>query len=384
MQKIIRWGILGTGWISARFAEDLKSVSNAKLQAVGSRTLASAQQFAEPRGIARAYGSYEEFVKDPDIDVVYVATPHIRHKEDCILCLEAGKAVLCEKPFALNSRDAQAIVNIAREKRLFCMEAMWMRFLPMAQQVQEMIRNGVIGDVRFLTADFGYPTEFDPESRFFNPALGGGALLDRGVYPLSLAFFLLGKPIYVSGYAHVGSTGVDEQSTMVLGYKEGMTATLSSTLRTYASNSATIVGTRGKILIHDPFCRPEEISITHFSEDPVVMTTHSSKSPGGLKEDFKLFLKGNKLFRKLKALKPSSTQKRLQIAKGNGYRYQAEEVVRCLTAGELESPIMPLDETVHILSVMDELRQSWNLKYPGEEVTVSSLVDESEKLIPSP
>lgn len=367
MQNTIRWGILGTGWISARFAEDLKSVPNAKLHAIASRTLSSAQKFAEPRGISRFYGSYSELVNDPEIDVVYVATPHIRHKEDCILCLEAGKAVLCEKPFALNARDAQSVVDVAREKQLFCMEAMWMRFLPMAKQVKEMIHKGEIGDIRFLTADFGYPTEFDPDNRFFNPALGGGALLDRGVYPLSLAFFLLGQPSYVSGYANIGSTGVDEQSTVVLGYEKGITAALSSTLQTYASNSATIVGTKGKIFIHDPFCRPEEISITRFSDAPVVVTTRSSSSAsGGLKENLKTFLKENSLFRKLKSLKPSGSQNLLQIAKGNGYRYQAEEVVRCLAAGQTESPLMPLDETVNILRVMDELRHSWNLRYPGE------------------
>lgn len=363
IQKI-RWGILGTGWISSRFAEDLKLVPDAVLTAVASRRLETAQQFAEQRNIPCAYGSYAELVNNPDIDVVYVATPHIRHKEDCLLCLEAGKAVLCEKPFAMNAQDARVVVELARKKNLFCMEAMWMRFLPMAQRVRELVKSGGIGEIRSLSADFGYPTEFDPKNRFFNPELGGGALLDRGAYPLSLAFYLLGQPIGVTGQAYIGETGVDEQSSMILDYGGGTVALLSSTLQSYASNTATIIGSRGKISIHAPFCRPEKISLLQFSDEPVVVTSRSSDSATGLKQTLKSKLKSVRLLRKLRDMRSSSGKTISQLPLGNGYSYQANEVVQCLISGKVESPYMPLDETIGILDVMDKLRYSWDLVHP--------------------
>ncbi len=362
----IRWGILGTGWISARFAEDLKLVPGAVLTAVASRKLETAQQFAKQHSIPHAYGSYGELVNNPDIDVVYVATPHIRHKEDSLLCLEAGKAVLCEKPFAINAQDARVVVEVARKKNLFCMEAMWMRFLPMAQRVHELIKSGEIGEIHSLNADFGYPTEFDPKNRFFNPELGGGALLDRGAYPLSLAFYLLGKPTHATGHAYIGKTGIDEQSAIILGYGSGTIASLSSSLQSYASNTATIIGSRGKISIHAPFCRPEKISLLNFSDQPVVVTTRSSGTATGLKQTLKSKLKNIRLLRQLRDLRSNSGKVMSHLSLGNGYSYQANEVVRCLTSGQTESPYMPLDETIGILEVMDTLRQSWGLSYPQE------------------
>lgn len=365
--KEIRWGILGTGWISERFADDLKLVPGALLYAVASRNLVKAQKFAESRQIPCAYGSYSELVNDPNVDVVYIATPHIRHKEDCILCLEAGKAILCEKPFAINSREAQVVVDLAREKQLFCMEAMWMRFLPMAQHMQKIIKLGEIGDICELNADFGYPTKFDPSNRFFDLNLGGGSLLDRGIYPISLAFFLMGKPSQIFGLSHLGVTKVDEQAAIILGYEKGQLALLSSTLRHYASNTATITGTRGKICIHQPFCKPEKISITRFPENSFVSDVQENGFLGKQKEKLKYLLKKNKLIRNLILDKSYGKKEVLSvIVEGNGYSYQAAEVVRCLNEGELESSVMPLDETVEILKLTDSLRSSWGLKYPGE------------------
>ncbi len=366
VQSTVRWGILGTGWIANKFVEDLKTISGASVEAVGSRTIESAQMFAAQANIPLAYGSYEELVRDPNIDVIYVATPHTRHKQDCILCLEAGKAVLCEKPFAMNALEAREVMEVARSRQLFCMEAMWTRFLPLALEVRDIINRGEIGEICSLTADFGYPTEFDPNNRFFSLERGGGALLDRGVYLVSLAFFLLGAPNHTSGYAQIGRTGVDEQSVITLGYEQGAVAILSASLKSYGSNTATIIGTRGKICIADPFYKAEKISVTHFSDQPIVLSSNVKSESNGIKEKIKDSLKKNAVFKRLKSLKPSSVTQKTSFIQGNGYAYQAMEVVDCLTSGKIESSIMPLDETCKILETMDKLRQSWNLVYPGE------------------
>lgn len=356
MKRTIKWGILGTGWMAARFAEDLQLVPNSSAVAVASRRLDSAQAFASKARIPKAYGSYQELLKDTDIDVVFVATPHTRHREDCILALEAGKAVLCEKPFAMNAHEAKEIVDVARTKRLFCMEAMWMRFIPMALEVRDMINRGEIGDIRYISADFGYPTEFDPNNRFFSVEKGGGALLDRGVYPLSLALFLLGSPSHVSGYTQIGETGVDEQSVINLGYSSGAVANLASSLKAYGSNAATIIGTKGKIVISPPFYRPEKISITRFSDDPAVTSEHSDVFPVTFKQKLKARMKGNSLLRRLRLLKKEHTSQKVRIARGNGYVYEAIEVTQCLIAGKLESAIMPLDESIEVLQIIDKIR----------------------------
>ena len=356
MKKSINWGILGTGWIAAKFVEDLKLVPNASAMAVASRRSFTAQAFASQANIPKAYGSYQELLSDADIDIIFVATPHTCHREDCILALEAGKAVLCEKPFAMTAQEAREVVNVARKRRLFCMEAMWMRFLPMALEVREMIHRGEIGDIRYLSADFGYPTEFDPDNRFFSIERGGGALLDRGVYPLSLAFFLLGSPSHISGYTQIGKTGVDEQSVINLGYDSGAVAILSSSLKAYGSNTATIIGTRGKIIITAPFCRPEKIMITRFSEDPVVLSSHEHVFPVSFKQKLKARIKANPLLRHLNLLRKDKMSQKINASIGNGYVHEAIDVTQCLINGKLESEIMPLDESIEILQVIDQVR----------------------------
>lgn len=360
MSNVIRWGILGTGTVATQFIEGLQSVPNAQLWAIGSRTIEKAQKFANIFRAPKAYGSYEELVKDPDIDVVYIATPQTRHKDDSILCLKAGKAVLCEKPFTVTSQEAREVMAVAQEKQVFCMEAMWMRFMPLIQEVRRLIQSGDIGDVKLLTADFGYPTEFDPKNRFFNPELGGGSLLDRGVYPLSLAFLLLGKPSQVSGSPCIGETGVDNQSAMILHYDNGAMAVLHSTLQSFSSNQALIIGTRGKIAIKEPFYKPENITVTHFSDEPVVVTSHKPSLDMGWKRSIINKLKQNQL---LKALAKSQKEKSKTIRRGlsgNGYNYEAAEVVKCLQAGKLESDLMPLSETIEIMETMESLLEQWH------------------------
>lgn len=360
MSKIIRWGILGTGRIAQDFAKGLQSLPDAKLWAIGSRNLATAEQFGHQFNIPKTYANYESLVNDPAIDIVYIATPQERHKQDCLLCLNAGKPILCEKPFMLNAQEAREVITLAHEKRLFCMEAMWMRFMPLVQKVKDLIDQGEIGKIRFLTADFGYPVPFDPQSRFFSQP-GGGALGDRGIYLLSLAFYLLGEPTSVTSQALFGETGVDEQSSFILNYAQGQQALLFSTLKTYTTNEAMIIGDRGKIKLADPFYRPYQISLTKY---PDIITTGVEQKTHSQKK-FIDTLKQNSLIQsfliKLKNfLAQKATQTIFSPPQGNGYQYEAIEVMQCLRNSQLESQIMPLDETMKIMEWMDKIRDQWH------------------------
>lgn len=360
MSKSINWGFIGTGYAANKFAEGLRFLPDAQLLAVSSRTLSNAQEFARQFNIPHTYKSYEDLVKNQDIDVVYVATPHIRHKDDCILCLEAGKAVLCEKPFTLNASQAREVITLADQKQLFCMEAMWTRFMPIIQKVQHLINSGVIGEIRILTADFGMPTEFNQNNRFFNPELGGGSLLDRGVYPLSLAFQLLGSPSSIVSQPSMGDTGVDEQSAIILGYPQGQLAILYASLRTRTTNEVIIIGTQGQIRIHAPIYSPSKLSITKFPGSTSATNSLTLK---------RRLLKSTKKIPLLRRLYFRFNNESINIKQpfqGNGYNYEAAEVMSCLRNGELESKIMPLEQTLSIMETMDAIRQQWKFKYPSE------------------
>lgn len=327
-QRPIRWGILSTGNIAAKFAEGLSVVPDAELLAVGSRSAASAARFGEKWGIARRYDSYDALVADPDIDIIYVATPHSGHMEETLRCLRAGKAVICEKPFAINTQQAQAMVDEARARKIFLMEAMWTRYLPVIVRVRELIAAGAIGDVRMLTADFGFRVEHpDPQNRLFNLELGGGGLLDVGVYPVSLASMLFGTPTRITGMADLGPTGIDEQAVMVLGDEQGHMALLATSVRVSTPWEAQILGEGGRIHIPNPWWAADEFTIHRNGQQP----------------------------------------ERVYLPRtGNGYNYEAIEAMRCLRAGLTESEIMPLDETLAIMTTMDTLRKQWGLKYPME------------------
>jgi predicted dehydrogenase len=323
-----RWGILGTGAIARQFVEGLGHLPEAEALAVGSRSEASAEMFARERGIPQRYGSYEELAADPDVDVVYVATPHPFHAGNAELCLEAGKAVLCEKPFTLNAAEAERVVGLARERGLFLMEGMWTRFFPLMERVRALISTGGIGEPRILTADFGFRAPLDPVSRLFAPDLGGGALLDVGVYCVSLATMVLGQPVRTAGLSHLGETGVDEQAAMILEHEAGRLSNLSIGIRTATPQEATILGTEGYLKIQAPWWRPITMTISR---------------PG--RED--------------ETVEAPIT--------GNGFNYEAAEVMRCLDEGRTESGIMPLDETLSVMGTMDDLRAAWGLRYPSEE-----------------
>ncbi len=327
MTTPFRWGILGAGGIAHKFATGLTVLPDAQLIAVGSRTQQNADQFADQFNIPQRHASYEALANDPEVDAIYVATPHPFHKENSILCLNAGKAVLCEKPFTINTAESEAVIQVAREKKLFLMEAMWTRFLPAIVKAHELIASGAIGEVRMLNADFGFRTSVNEDGRLFNLALGGGALLDVGIYPLSLASSLFGSPTQIVSAADIGTTGVDEQAAMVLKYAEGQLALLSTATRTNTAHEALIYGTDGSIRIPDWWHAQQVILTTNGKPPQVFDVPHD----------------------------------------GNGYGHEAAEVARCVRAGKLESDTMSLDETLAIMRTMDTIRSQWGLRYPSDQ-----------------
>lgn len=325
MTDTLRWGILATGSIAHKFATGIGALDDAEIVAVGSRSREGADKFADEFDIPNRHDSYEALAADPDVDAIYIATPHSLHKENMLTCLDAGKAVLCEKPFTINAREAKEAIDFARERGIFLMEAMWTRYIPLMVEVRRMVADGMIGDLRMITGDFGYRAGFNAERRTFNPALGGGALLDVGIYPLSLASMLLGKPERIASMAELGETGVDEQSAMILGYEGGQLAVLHSAVRTSTPHDAVIMGTDGWIRIQPPFWIPTTMMLKLGGKDPEEIVIPFE---------------------------------------GNGYNYEADEVHRCLNEGKLESDIMPLDETLALMETMDQLRAQWGMVYP--------------------
>lgn len=326
MEKI-RWGIMSPGRIAHKFAQGLQTLPDAIIQAVGSRNAGRAQEFGAAYNIPNVHDSYEALVNDPEVDVIYVAPPHPWHMENTLLCLEHGKPVLVEKPFAINAQQGEKMIAKAREKGLFLMEAMWTRFIPANVALRKLLAEGTIGDVRMLTADFGFYSEWEPESRKFNPDLAGGALLDVGIYPIAYAYMIFKEdPDHVSSTASICETGVDDQSAYLFGYKNGAIARLSSSVRVLTAMEAVLHGTKGSI--HIPiFWKAPHFTVTLRGQEPV-------------RHDFPY--------------------------ESTGMQFQATEVMQCLREGKLESDIMPLSETMRIARLMDSIRESWGMKYPME------------------
>jgi predicted dehydrogenase len=371
--RTIRWGILGTGRAAHDFARGLRFVPGAEAVAVASRSHERAEAFARRLRIPRAYPCYEDLIADGDVEVVYIATPPHRHMQDSLSCLEAGLAILCEKPFAINAAEAREIVLVAQKARVFCMEAMWMRFMPLIRRAREVARTGQIGDVRLISADFGMATPFDASGRLYSRELGGGALLERGVYGVSLAQWLLGKPEKIWAQARIGSTAVDEQSTAILSYRSGAQAIVTASLRERSSNEALIVGTRGRVRIHEFFFRPERLTVDVFADSPEPVP-YDDKSLRGraitaLKEN--RVLRGARLRAALlvPGLSAVKSQEIIEPISGNGYNYEADEVARCLRADLLESPDMPWAETIAVLETMDAIRAQYAVHYPADVTT---------------
>jgi predicted dehydrogenase len=328
MTDTIRWGIIGTGKIASDFTGDLALLDDATVVAVGSRQQQTADAFADRFAIPHRHASYEALVADPDVDAVYVSTPHPGHHAAALLGIEAGKAVLVEKPFTLNASQAEELVAAARAKRTFLMEAMWTRFLPHMRRIRELLTSGVLGDIRTVTADHGQRfLPPDPTSRLYDPALGGGALLDLGIYPVSFASFVLGTPERVTAVSDPTTTGVDAQTSIVLQYAGGEHAVLTTTLGASTANVATIVGTEGRIEIDRTWYQPTSFTLT---------------------------------------LRSGSTERFAEPRVGHGLRFEAVEVGRCLRGMRLESSHMSLDETLKVMTTLDEVRRQIGLGYPGE------------------
>jgi len=324
MSKKIKWGILATGDIAKKFATGLKVLPDAELVAVGSRTLAAAEKFGREFGIPRCHGSYQALAADPEVDVVYIATPHSLHKENCLMSLKAGKAVLCEKPFAINSAEAEEMDGAARREKLFLMEAIWTRFIPSIKQAQTWIDEGMIGEVRMVEAGFGYR---DQVGIPYDPKLGGGSLLDVGVYPITIADIAFkGPPQKIASFAHIAG-GIDEQAAIIFSYANGGLALLSSAVRTKTPGDALIMGTGGIIKIHKPFWRSKKLSLMIPDKEEIPL-------------DVPML--------------------------GNGYNYEAAEVMQCVRAGRQESEVMPLSKTLEVMRTLDAIRGQWGLKYPME------------------
>jgi predicted dehydrogenase len=314
MTEPLRWGVMGTGGIADTFAADLELTDSGVVAAVGSRRMDSSDRFGDRFGVPNRHASYEDLVVDPDVDVVYIATPHPFHHAGALLALRAGKPALVEKAFTMNAAEARDLVATARSEGLFLMEAMWTRFLPHIAQIRGLLADGVLGEIVTVTAGHGQWFAKDPEFRLFAPELGGGALLDLGVYPVSFASMVLGTPERIVSVVTPAFTGVDGQTSMLFGYASGAQAVLTCTLSAKSPTRAAIVGTEARIEIDGDFYAPTSFTLISRSGD----------------------------------------QTRFDAPhEGRGLRHEADEVARCLREGLLESPLMPLDESISIIATMD-------------------------------
>ncbi|WP_019181073.1 Gfo/Idh/MocA family protein [Microbacterium yannicii] len=323
----LRWGILGPGGIARAFTSDLRT-AGLDVAAVGSRRLASAEAFAADFDIPRAHGSYEELVADPDIDIVYVATPHPMHAGNALLALEAGKHVLVEKPFTLTAAEAAAVRDAAVERGLLAMEAMWTRYLPHMVRIREIVRSGVLGEIRAVTADHTQRISSDPAHRLNDLALGGGALLDLGIYPVSFAWDVLGAPLSVVATARLGETGADTEIATIMAHESGALSTTLSASRAAGPNTAAIIGTDARIDIARVWYTPTSFRVV--SHDGTVL------------EDF------------------------VSDIAGRGMQYQALAAERYVSEGLTDSDVLPIDETVAIMETLDEVRELVGVSYPTE------------------
>lgn len=326
--KTVKWGIIGAGRISSTFATALNSLEHTELVAVASRDLTRAQEFANKFQVKKTYNSYEELVKDPEIDVVYIGTPHTEHKANTALCITNGKAVLCEKPFTVNQKETQELIALAKEHKVFLMEGMWTKFLPTTKVVKQWIKDKIIGEVKYFNISFGYRTPYDITNRVYNPEVAGGALLDVGVYPITYVIHMMDKlPDQVVSSAYLGRSGVDDTNAIIFRYDNGVLANLCSSVASDTGKEAVIIGDKGKIVVPN-FWSAESAEL--YDDTGKVIDA--------------FFL-------------PFTS---------NGFVYEAEEVNQCIREGRLESNALPLQDTLDIMKIMDDIRADWGLVYPQE------------------
>ena len=326
MSDKIRWGILGCGKIANKFASDLKLVQEAELKAIASRDRTKLESFASEHRPAVVFDSYEGLVRCADVDAIYVATPHGMHYEHVMLCLQHRKAVLCEKAFALNLAQARAMIEFARKQKVFLMEAFWTKFLPQYEKVMEIIASGKIGDVRLIQSDFGFKAPEPKAQRLFDPLLGGGSLLDIGIYPLFMAQTILGKPTQVHAFITPYESGVDEQCVMTMKFAGGALAVLSSTFAVETPVEAMIAGTEGRIVMRNRFHNAvATVEVVLGRGEPEVVEVH--REPGF------------------------------------GYQFETRHVNECLAKGLTESPVMTHAETLMLMETLDRVRKTCDIRY---------------------
>lgn len=325
MGKTYKWGIIGPGRIAQKFASALALVPDAALHAVASRDLQKAKQFAASFHVPVAYDSYEALAADNDIDAIYIATPHTFHHAHVLLCLHYKKAVLCEKPMSVNYGSTAEMIAVAKQNKVFLMEAMWSRFLPIIKKTTELIQQGAIGELKYLRADFGFTANFDAGSRLFDLQLGGGAMLDIGVYPLFLALFIMGKPDQVKSFSRLGITGADETTQAIFCYNNGSMASILSSIVAQTPLTAEISGTEGTLILERPWYKGSVLKVQQ--KDTI---TDSFYLPYG----------------------------------DNGFEFQVMEVQRCLQQGQTESQLLPLDFSLLMSSVTDDICKTGNMIYP--------------------
>ena len=322
--KTYNYGIIGPGRIAASYCKALQRSERVKIHAIASRDEERAKDFAKQFGASKTYSSYEAIADDPDVDVIYIATPHAFHAKQAIMCLDHKKPVVCEKPLTLDRASAVEVVDAARRNNTFMLEGMWSRFNPAVIRAKELIEAGTIGEVRHLTADFGFKKDYDPKSRLYDLGLGGGSILDVGVYPLFLALFILGKPDSVQATAHLAPTGADESCGFTLRYKYGATAQLFSSMIVETRKDAEICGTRGSIVIQTPWYKSMGLILS----------------------------------------KEGTAEERIPLPfPGNGFEFQIDEVTRCLDHGLKESPLMTHDFTLMKAEISDEILRQAAVKY---------------------
>ena len=326
----VRWGILGSGKIAKKFAADLALVEGAELVAVGARQLSAAKAFAQQFNIGHAHGTYQELVQNPAVDVIYIATPHSHHYEHGLLCLQHKKAALIEKAFTINAQQAKELVRAARQNNVFLMEAFWTRFLPHYLKTKEMIAECKVGSIQSIIAEFGFKPTPPVAPRIYDPALGGGSLLDIGVYPVFLALDILGKPDEIVAQMIPAPTGVDNQCSILFKYKTGALAQLFSSFNSNLATGADIAGDGGRIRMTHRFHGPTS-DLEYY---PDIVTS-------GQVVDF-------------------------EKAKGNGYEYEAQHVTNCIKKGLVESPLRTPADTILLMETLDEIRKLAGIRYPAD------------------
>lgn len=345
-----RWGIFGTGAISAKFVAGLATAHDAEASFIASRTLAKAQAFAAGMGIPRAIEGYAQAIAEGGVDAIYVASPPSEHVTHALMCIEAGLPVLVEKPFATNADEARRIASAARAKSVFAMEAMWTRFLPAAQALREKLSSRAIGDVRLVSGNFGTSQVPDRANGMFNPALGGGALAHLGAYPLSLAQWLFGSPALVHAMGTIGETGVDEDAAFQLRYSHGVLGSFFVSLRAWAPDDLHVLGSEGMIGVRGSIVRPFGLSISNEMPRP----------PEAAQFGWKAQLRQHALIHNIAQRTGRSSRSRgAQLDfhyAGNGYHYEADEVRACVQRGAIESKVMPLEDSIAVATTSDMIR----------------------------